>query len=256
MSIHDWTRVDAGIYHDFHCGWIQRIKDSLNEGVLPEGFYALTEQHGFAVQVDVLTLRDPSIPRENGGSMFTADVPGGTAVADAPPKVAVTSIGTKSSWYALKRRTVTIRHVSNDEVIALIEIVSPGNKDRTQSVDDFVRKCCNALAGGLHLLVVDLIPPNRHNPNGMHAEIWSRFSDTPYTIADDKRLASSSYDATMPITSYVQPLAVGDEMPAMPLFLDGGYYVDLPLGTTYNNTYAKMPPRWQRVIEGTHGQIE
>ena len=32
MPAHDWTRVVAGIFHDFHLGWIQAIKIALNDG--------------------------------------------------------------------------------------------------------------------------------------------------------------------------------------------------------------------------------
>ena len=36
MPIHDWTRVDAGIFHDFHSAWIAGFRSSLNQEVLPE----------------------------------------------------------------------------------------------------------------------------------------------------------------------------------------------------------------------------
>ena len=45
MPVHDWTRVDAGIFHAFHHRWISAISDVLNEGILPEDYYALPEQH-------------------------------------------------------------------------------------------------------------------------------------------------------------------------------------------------------------------
>ena len=44
MPIHDWTKVDAGIFHHFHNGWITRLSDALNDGLLPKGYYALAEQ--------------------------------------------------------------------------------------------------------------------------------------------------------------------------------------------------------------------
>ena len=40
MPTHDWTGVDAGIFHDFHHEWISTIKRALNRGVLPPGYYA------------------------------------------------------------------------------------------------------------------------------------------------------------------------------------------------------------------------
>lgn len=44
MPIHDWTRVIAGVCHDFHNRWITHLAESLNAGVLPAGYYALSEQ--------------------------------------------------------------------------------------------------------------------------------------------------------------------------------------------------------------------
>jgi hypothetical protein len=44
MPIHDWTRVDAGIFHSFYLGWIGILKKTLNVGLLPPNSYALAEQ--------------------------------------------------------------------------------------------------------------------------------------------------------------------------------------------------------------------
>ena len=35
MPIHDWTRVDAGIFHDLRLGWISTIARAFNAGLLP-----------------------------------------------------------------------------------------------------------------------------------------------------------------------------------------------------------------------------
>lgn len=43
MAIHDWPRVDAGIFHAFHQNWITEISRTLNNGVLPADYYALPE---------------------------------------------------------------------------------------------------------------------------------------------------------------------------------------------------------------------
>ena len=55
MPIHDWSRVDAGIFHDFHHAWIEQIKRLLNSGVLPPDRYAMAEQHTSQFGPDVLT---------------------------------------------------------------------------------------------------------------------------------------------------------------------------------------------------------
>jgi hypothetical protein len=35
MSVHDWTRVDADLFHDFHQGWTVALRNALNAGGLP-----------------------------------------------------------------------------------------------------------------------------------------------------------------------------------------------------------------------------
>ena len=40
MPIHDWTRVSAGTWHDFHLAWIAELRNALNGGLLPADYYA------------------------------------------------------------------------------------------------------------------------------------------------------------------------------------------------------------------------
>ena len=52
------------------------------------------------------------------------------------------------------------------KVIAMIEIVSPGNKSRQTELKAFVEKAIQALSNGIHLLIVDLFPPTDSRPSG------------------------------------------------------------------------------------------
>jgi hypothetical protein len=76
MPVHDWTRVDAGIFHHFHHDWITEITRALNRGVLPDPFYALAEQYAGGFGPDVLTLQDgreassETIPVFDGGVLL------------------------------------------------------------------------------------------------------------------------------------------------------------------------------------------
>lgn len=71
MPIHDWTRVPSGIFHDFRQSWSIRLKDALNDGLLPDGVAALVEQRVGKFEGDVLgierknRLRKP--PKIHGG---------------------------------------------------------------------------------------------------------------------------------------------------------------------------------------------
>jgi hypothetical protein len=44
VPLHNWTRVDAGIFHAFHHGWITEIGRALNRSLLPADYYALPEK--------------------------------------------------------------------------------------------------------------------------------------------------------------------------------------------------------------------
>lgn len=81
MPIHDWTRVDAGIFHAFHHTWITEIARALNRGLLPTDYYALPEQHAAGFGPDVLTLQSDD---EAGGP---AAEPSPSGVLLAPPKL-------------------------------------------------------------------------------------------------------------------------------------------------------------------------
>src|SRR4051794_39558080 len=59
MPVHDWTRVEAGVFHDFHNCWLADLRNRLNGSILPEGHYAMTEQHAGASIADILTLHPP-----------------------------------------------------------------------------------------------------------------------------------------------------------------------------------------------------
>src|SRR5437764_1152859 len=125
--MHDWTRVEAGIFHSFHNAWLTHLQEALNGGLLPGDYYALAEQHAGKFVADVLTLHGS---QANGEPAQIPPSAGGLAVADAPPKVRRKLTGTET--YRQLRRTLAIRHVSGHRLIAVIEVLSPANKDRPE----------------------------------------------------------------------------------------------------------------------------
>jgi hypothetical protein len=51
----------------------------------------------------------------------------------------------------------------------------------------------------------------------------------------------TSYEASDEVTAYVDPVAVGDSLPDAPLFLSPGWYVYIPLETTYQTSWDNTP---------------
>jgi hypothetical protein len=130
-------------------------------------------------------------------------------------------------------------------VVAVIELVSPGNKDTKRSLKAFARKSAAFIRNGVHVLVVDLFPVGRYDPNGIHPAIWENITGVDYTHPADKPLTLVGYQAGECPTAYVEPVAVGATLPDMPLFLTEEYHVPVPLEATYQTTWGVMPQQLQ-----------
>src|SRR5262249_12726614 len=183
-------------------------------------------------------------------STMASDDTGMIAVAAQPPKVTLTlEAATDAAFYIAKRRTLVIYHVTGDRIVALIEILSPGNKHSQHTIGDFLDKVMAALRDGYHVLVIDLFPPGRCDPSGIHGVIWEYLTNEPWQALSDRPLTLASYCARSPITAYVEPISVGRTLPAMPLFLTPDHYIYVPLEETYMAAWRGVPQRWRRVIE-------
>jgi hypothetical protein len=252
MPIHDWTRVSAGTWHDFHLAWIAEIRNALNAGLLPREYYAQAEQIAGPLGPDVLTLREPDAPNGPPEPPATDTGGGGTAVETevltAPPRTRMTA-ETEMDDYVLKRRTIVIRHTSGDHIIALLEIVSPGNKSAQHAIDSFANKAVEALYRGYHLLIIDLFPPGPRDPQGIHGVIWRRISDEPFQLPADEPLTLVAYNAGPRKIAYIEPTAVGRELSDMPLFLTAETYINVPLELMYRGAYRGVPRKWREVLE-------
>ena len=249
MPTHDWTRVEAGIFHAFHVAWLPQIQDVLNNGLLPKGYYALAEQHAGRKIPDLLTLH--ASPPASGWPPPLPPATGGTILAEAPPKVR----RKRSIEQDLRsrQRSLAIRHVSGHYLVAILEIVSPAYKDRAQSVKEFAENVESMLHAGIHVLMVDLFPPGLHDPQGLHDAIQQRLNplEPPYDLPEDESLTLASYVAGPSVEVYLEHLAVGGVLSEeMPLFLQPGLYVEVPLETTYQRAYRGVPEFWREVLEG------
>jgi hypothetical protein len=242
MSMHDWTSVPTGIFHAFHHAWIQSISNSLNGGILPRDFYALPEQQAAGFGPDVLTLQASA--REDSGQG-----PGGTATAVLEHPRTRFMAETEAEFYRRKKSSIVVRHVSGDDIVAMIEIRSPGNKSSKRSFDAFVQKAHELLEARIHLLLIDPLPPGRRDPQGIHAAIWDEEETGPFELPPDKPLTLVAYECALTTRAYIEPIAVGDPLPNMPLFLEPELYVNVPLEETYRTAFEVQPERWRRVLE-------
>src|SRR4051812_48522388 len=73
MPMHDWTRVEAGIFHAFHHGWIATTCAALNTKLLPPDHYALTTQLAASPDLDILTCQTEAEGRDRPTGLTDAE---------------------------------------------------------------------------------------------------------------------------------------------------------------------------------------
>ena len=117
--------------------------------------------------------------------------------------------------------------------VAVVEIVSPGDKATADAMRGVVDTIARAIVEHVHVLIVDLFPPGRYDPQGIHKAVWDALEEDDFELPAGRPLIAASYDSGPIPVSYIEPLAVGDVLPEMPLFLEPGSYVPVPLEASY-----------------------
>jgi hypothetical protein len=205
MPIHDWSRVGVDSFNDFHQSWLVLIRGRLNRGLLPPGYYSHIERHE---------------------GRFTPEL------MHTPPL----------AWSTRHRSTVVVRQAGSKRVVALIELASASNKDRAENAAAYVTRAKAALDAGVHVAHLDILPPTRFTPIGLGGAIWHAVQGSDYPFSPEKPLAADAFRAGRVVELFANPLAVGDELPDVPLFLSDETYVDLPLAATYAEVFASIAP--------------
>ena len=216
MPIHDWTRALDAAYHSFQLDWSCRVSDRLNNGILPQPLYAMTE---------TLELRPPAefcpLP-EPGGSVvlrnWHENLPDSTV---QPPRTRF-QFRDDRRQYACK--VVTIR----DELyqpVAAVFWVTRQDKETPYRLNAIIRHAVGFLTRDINLLIVDLFPPSVRDPHGIHKAIWDQFEEEPFDLPPEQPLTLAAYVGGSEKVAYVENVAVGDAIPDMPIFLTPDHYV-------------------------------
>ncbi len=213
MPVHDWTRLPAGLFHHFHQDWSIEIARALNRGRLPTGLAALVEQRAGPREADVLAIER-----------------------------------TSKQIYSDRANRIVVRHHLG-RIIAVIEILSPGNKDSRAALRDFVEKTIDLLREGIHVLIIDLFPPTPRDPLGIHKVIWDEIVEEDFAFPQGKDRILVSYETSGERVAYLEPIAVGDALPDMPLCLTNELHVMVPLEPTYQTTWDASPEELRLAVE-------
>lgn len=244
MPVHDWTRVGDGTFHDFHYSWVLEIKRALMRGLLPKGYHVMAEQFGGDRGApDVLTLQAPDTPPEPEGPLV------GTVTLTETPPVVHSQVTIARDSYARLQRTLVIRHASGDRIVAMIEVLSRGNKSNRHALRSFLDKALAALDAGIHLLLVDVHPPGPRDPNGIHGALLDEIGTEDYVLTHERPLTVAAYVGGAVVNAFVAHFAVGEPIPPMPLFLTRENYIPVPLEASYMAAWQDVPPHYQAILQ-------
>jgi hypothetical protein len=213
-----------------HAVWATSIMARLNETVLPSQYYAESQVHvGSRVEVDVAALERESAPRPAPGNGPVA-----TLVAEvwAPPAVALVI----PTSFPDEIEVQVFGLSGGAHLVAAVELVSPGNKDRAETRRAFAAKCSSYLQLGVGLVVVDVVTERLAN---LHDELM-RLMEKPdsFLFPGQTALYAVAYRPARrkdgdQIDCWNAPLVVGQELPTMPLALRDGPTLPLDLEVTY-----------------------
>ncbi len=220
-------------WESFHSNWAGAIADALNEQ-LPEGYFAEETTHqGQRVEIDVATFQDP----DQNGSRSS----GGTATLGvrswSPPAAVHVLPAAFVDTFAVK----VYSSEGGAELVAAVELVSPGNKDRAAHERAFAIKSASYLAQGISLIVIDLIVIDIVTSRGgnLHNEIMRLLQHGPQAMMpNDVELYAVAYRpivrAEKPeIDVWPEKLSVGNALPTLTLALNAETCIPVDLEATY-----------------------
>jgi len=218
----------------FHARWASAIADDINARGLPENLFAEpTVNIGGQAQIDVATFDEETTGTGKASGMVAVK-----------PQVAATR---SPNWVmpAEFGDCFEVRLISTEggpRLVAAIELVSPGNKDRPQSRRAFAVKCANYLYRGIPFIVMDVVTSRRTN---LHNEIMDLMQTSAYRLPADAVLYALSYrpvrrETRSEIDIWHATFKVGDALPNLPLFLPDDLTLHLEFEKTYQETCDRL----------------
>jgi hypothetical protein len=201
--------------------------------VLPEGYVAAPGVHlGAAFEIDVSAYEEEEPSPASGSPGGSA----GVAVWEAPaPTLTLETDLPEQDEYEVRvydsRRGRTL--------VAAIELVSPANKDRPESRQAFVAKCAALLQQNVCVSIVDIVTVRQFN---LYADLLALIgkkdsalgAEPPHLYAVTLRGRKRTRKRPM-LDMWFYPLALGQPLPALPLWLDADLAVSLDLEGSYED---------------------
>jgi hypothetical protein len=226
---------DIASWEEFHGQWPAVIVMALNRK-LPPRYVAGPRVHlGAFLEIDV-SAYDKDEPASFPPATGAGEV--GVAIATwAPPRPTfdvVTDLPDQDAYevrvYDTKRRR---------RLVAAVEIVSPANKDRPESRRAFVTKCAALLQQRVSVAIVDLVTIRQFNLYGDLLD-WIGQPDPALAPEAPPLYAAACRwtrrDDAWRFQTWADPLALGQPLPTLPLWLADDLAVPLELEASYEET--------------------
>jgi hypothetical protein len=219
-----------------HARWAAAIADTLNDDLLPEGYFAEAPVHSGRVEVDVATFEEA-----NGGHV-EAGSQGGPTVAQqvwSPPQPA-------ALWPAVfpeYAEVLVYQDEGGPSLVGAVELISPANKDRPETRRAFAIKCAAYLQSGVGVLIIDVVTSRQANLHNAVAELLAAPAES--LLPGDAPLYAAAYrpirrDEIEHIETWTERLALGRDLPEMPLALHRGLCLPIDLEATYSEACRRI----------------
>jgi hypothetical protein len=210
--------------------WPAEIVQLLRKS-LPQGYIAApTVLLGSQIEVDVATYEHDDAPRRQ-----RSDGEGGIATAAWAPPEPTLAVETEIPDY--DEYEVRVYDAERGrQLVATIELVSPGNKDWPEKRNAFVGKCAALLQKGIAVSIVDVVTPQQFN---LYAELLQFLGQSDSTLGEPlPHLYAVScrwrpQDKRMLLQTWSHTLCLGQPLPTLPLWLTGKLAVPLDLEQSY-----------------------
>jgi len=216
-------------WEGFHGWWASAMARRLNERLPEEYFAEFQVTVSTRVEVDVATFNEGGTPEPLGSGGAATAVQ--TQVWAPPAPVAV-----MPALFPDDFAVHVFSTAAGPVLVAAIELVSPGNKDRDEARRAFAAKCAAYLQRGIGLIIVDIVTSRHAN---LHDELVALLGDTEgFTFPTPTPLYATAYrpahrQERNEIDLWREPLALGQALPTLPLAVRGLGCLPIDLEGTY-----------------------
>jgi hypothetical protein len=213
-------------WESFHSYFAVAIGAYLNR-TFPDRFLAAVQMHpGSGVEADVAEFDiGPAVP-------VNGPVGGVGLLTYAPPA----ATGEFSIAFPDDFEVPVLDSQRENRLVAVVELVSEGNKDRPEKRQAFAAKCATYLHRGIGVVVFDPIYPRRFN---LHNTLIDALGQPPQLwMPDEALMYAAGYRPARAATGgrvefWTHRLEIGEPLSTLPLALKGWGFAPLDLEEAY-----------------------